>query len=292
MIDVEQVSLVHGHNIEQSVRKSIELIGGLNLEPDANVVIKPNICNAKNPEGMVITDFSLIKAVVDLVRENGNDLVIVESDNISGKATTRMERSGLMGYLDDWDVDFINLSHDRYEEHQIAGTSLRLPKTVLEADYFINLPKIKTCAHTLVTLGIKNLYGVFQRKQKGKLHKHLNEILPFLAETIHNDLIIVDGINCMEGNGPVVGNPVCMDLVVAGRNLVSVDAVCSWLMGYDPAEIPHIALSAEKGLGPIDPESIQVVGEDWRDHVKEFEPPYSLRATLKSLRAIKDVYLS
>ena len=289
---MEKVSLVHGHNIEKSVRKSIELIGGLNLKPDANVVIKPNICNAKNPEGMVITDFSLIKAVVNLVRENGNDLVIVESDNISGTATTRMERSGLMGYLDDWDVDFINLSHDRYEEHPIAGTSLRLPKTVIEADYFINLPKIKTCAHTLVTLGIKNLYGVFQRKQKGKLHKHLDTILPFLADTIRNDLIIVDGINCMEGNGPVVGNPVCMDLVLAGRNLVSVDAVCSWLMGYNPADIPHIALSAKRGVGPIDPESIKVVGENWREHVQEFEPPYSLRATLKSLRSIRDVYLS
>jgi len=292
VIDVEQVSLVYGHNVKKSVRKSIELIGGLNLDPDSNVVIKPNICNAKNPEGMVITDFSLIKAVVDLVRENGNDLVIVESDNISGTATTRMEKSGLMGYLDDWDVDFINLSHDRYTEYPVAGTSLKLPKTVLEADYLINLPKIKTCAHTLVTLGIKNLYGVFQRKQKSKLHKHLDEILPFLAETIRNDLIVVDGINCMEGNGPVVGNTVCMDLVLAGRNVVSVDAVCSWLMGYDPAEIPHIALSAEKGVGSIEPESIQVMGENWRDHVKEFEPPYSLRATLKSLRSIRDVYLS
>jgi uncharacterized protein (DUF362 family) len=289
---MEKVSLVHGYNIKQSVRRSIELIGGLNLDPDANVVIKPNICNAKNPEGMVITDFSLIKAVVDVVRENGSDLVIVESDNISGTATTRMERSGLMGYLDDWDVDFINLSHDKYTEYPIAGTNLRLPQTVLEADYFINLPKIKTCAHTLVTLGVKNLYGVFQRKQKGRLHKHLDEILPFLAETIRNDLIIVDGINCMEGNGPVVGNPVRMDIVLAGRNVVSVDAVCSWLMGYNPAEIPHIALSAERGVGPIDSELIQVVGENWRDHVKEFEPPYSLKATLKSLRAIKDVYLS
>ena len=142
----------------------------------------------------MITDFSLIKAVVDVVRENGNDLVIVESDNISGTAVSRMEKSGLMGYLDDWDVDFINLSQDRYKEYPVAGTSLRLPKTVLEADYFINLSKIKTCAHTLVTLGIKNLYGVFQRKQKGKLHKHLDEILPFLASTVRNDLIIVDGI--------------------------------------------------------------------------------------------------
>ena len=89
---MEQVSLVHGFNVTESVRKSVELIGGLRLIPDQSVVIKPNICNSKNPEGMVITDFDVIKGVVDLVRENGNDLVLVESDNISGSAVERMEK--------------------------------------------------------------------------------------------------------------------------------------------------------------------------------------------------------
>lgn len=291
MNKLEKVSLVEANDIDKAVRESVELIGGLQLDPDKTVVIKPNVCNAKNPEGIVLTDFRVIKAVVDIVRENGNDLVLVESDNISGSAEMRMEKSGLMALLDDWGVDFLNLSHDDYQEYEVAGTVLRLPRTVLEADYFINIPKIKTCAHTLVTLGIKNLYGVFQRKQKSKLHKYLDKILPFLAETIRNDLIIVDGINCMEGNGPVIGNPVCMNLVLAGRNVASVDAVCSRLMGYDPESIPHIALSAEKGIGPIDSDSIQVVGTDWTKYAQDFEPPYSLKATLKSFKAIKDIYL-
>ena len=279
-------------DVDKAVRESINLIGGLHLDPSKQVIIKPNVCNAKNPEGMVITDFRVIKSVVDIVRENGNDLLIVESDNISGSAESRMEGSGLMRLLDEWDVDFLNLSHDDYTEFEIAGNTLRLPETVLNADYFINIPKIKTCAHTLVTLGIKNLYGIFQRKQKSKLHKHLDKILPFLAKTIRNDLIVVDGINCMEGNGPIVGNPVCLNLILAGRNVVSIDAVCSHLMGYDPADISHIALSSKQGVGPIDMESIEVMGEDWMKYIQNFEPPYSLRATLKSLKSIRDVYLS
>jgi uncharacterized protein (DUF362 family) len=95
----------------------------------------------------------------------------------------------------------------------------------------------------------------------------------------------------MEGNGPVIGNPVCMNLILAGRNVVSVDAVCSRLMGYDPDSIPHIALSAERGIGPIDSDSIQVVGTDWTKYAQNFESPYSLKATLKSFKAIKDIYL-
>ena len=289
---MERVSLVESVEIDDAVRRSIDLIGGLQLDPGNCVVIKPNVCNPKNPDGMVITDFRIIKAVVDLVRKNGNELVVVESDNISGTADARVEKSGLMRLLDEWDVEFLNLSHDDYEEFDIAGTTLRLPRTVLEAEYFINIPKIKTCAHTLVTLGIKNLYGVFQRKQKSKLHKNLNEILPFLTEKIRNDLVIVDGINCMEGNGPIIGNPVCMNLILAGRNVVSVDAVCCWLMGFDPKVVPHIALSAEKGLGSINADSIEVVGADWIKYIQEFEPPYSIKSTIKSLKSIRDVYLT
>ena len=289
---MEKVSLVKAIDIDKAVRESVELIGGLKLDPEKTVVIKPNVCNAKNPEGIVLTDFRVIKAVVDMVHENGNDVLLVESDNISGSAESRMEKSGLMDLLDEWGVDFLNLSHDDNREYEVADTILRLPRTVLEANYLINIPKIKTCAHTLVTLGIKNLYGVFQRKQKGRLHKHLNKILPFLAETVRNDLVIVDGINCMEGNGPVVGNPICLNLVMAGRNLVAVDAVCSRLMGYDPAKIPHIAGAAARGIGPIDRDKIKVLGDDLSKYTRDFEPPYSLKAMIKSLKTIKDVYLS
>jgi uncharacterized protein (DUF362 family) len=289
---LEKVSLVEVFDVDGAVKQSIDLIGGMRFDPSKLVVIKPNICNSKNPDGMVLTDFRIIKSVVNLVQENGNEIVIVESNNISGSAESRLEKSGLMKLLDKWNVDFLNLSNDDYIEYRVAGKELRIPCTVLEADYFINIPKIKTCAHTLVTLGIKNLYGVLQRKQKGALHKHLDQILPFLAKAIRNDIVIVDGINCMEGNGPVIGNPICMNLVLAGRNVASVDAVCCWLMGFDPAEISHIALTAENGVGPIDVNSIEVVGAKWMKYTQEFEPPYSLRATLKSLRSIRDVYLS
>jgi uncharacterized protein (DUF362 family) len=292
MMKLEKVSLVESNKIDYAVRNSIKLIDGLQLDPNKTVVIKPNICNSRNPNGIVLTDFRVIQSVINIIRENGNNLVVVESDNIAGKAETRMEQSGLMSLLDNWDVDFLNLSHDDFIEYEIVNTILRLPRTVIEADYFINMPKIKTCAHTLVTLGIKNLYGVIQRKKKAKLHKYLDIILPFLSETIRNDLVIVDGINCMEGNGPIIGNQVCMSIILAGRNLVSVDAICSTLMGYDPSKIPHISLSAEKGVGPIDLDLIQVVGEDIMDHTQNFEPPYSLRATIKSLKSIKEVYFS
>jgi uncharacterized protein (DUF362 family) len=279
-----------GKDIDEAVRRSVDLIGGLRLGGGEHIVIKPNVCNAKNPYGMVNTDLRVLEAVVGMVREKAGRITVVESDNISGTAERRMEGSGFLNLLEGLDVEFLNLSGDDYEAHEVAGVELRLPRTVLEADLFVNLPKIKTCGHTLVTLSIKNLFGVIQRRRKNKLHGCLDEVLPYLARTIRNDLIVVDGVTAMEGNGPVIGTPREMGVVVAGIDPVSVDAVCSAMMGFDPASIAHIARAHGMGLGELDPDRIDVVGDDWRRFAGEFERPYSLRATLKSVRTLGKVY--
>ena len=290
---MSRVSLVQaGGDIEASVRRSVDLVGGLNLKNGRKVVVKPNICNPKNPQGMVITDFDIIETVIKMAREKGGDVTVVESDNIAGPAERRITDSGLMTRLDSLGVPFLNLSRDDYEAHKVAGIELELPKTVLEADYLVNLPKIKTCAHTLVTLSIKNLYGVFRAAKKSAYHRHLDEILPYLAKTVRSDLIVVDGITCMEGNGPTVGNSRRMGVIAAGTNTVSVDSFCSRLMGFDPAGIAHIANASRAGVGEMDVDKIEVVGDDWEGFVCHFERPYSLRATLKSLRTVRDIYMS
>ena len=74
-------------------------------------------------------------------------------------------------------------------------------------------------------------------------------------------------------------------------NRVSVDSFCSRIMGYDPSEIQYIALSHSQGVGEIDLKNIEIVGDDWNEYVQSFEPPYSLKASLKSLKAIRDIYL-
>lgn len=286
-----RVSVVEaGEDIQEAVRRGVELLGGLAVERADRVIIKPNFCNPKNPYGMVNTDLRVLEAVIDLVRERTDAVTVVESDNISGSAEKRAEKSGLLGLLGEVGVEFLNLSVDGFEVHEVAGVKLRLPRTVLEADFFVNIPKIKTCGHTLVTLSIKNLFGVVQRARKKKLHGKLDEILPYLAEVVRHDLIVVDGVTAMEGNGPVIGTPRELGVVVAGFDPVSVDAVCSRMMGFDPGMIGHIARAREMGLGEVDSDAIDVVGEDWRRFAGEFERPYSLRATLKSMKTIGKVY--
>lgn len=280
-----------GQDVDAEVNRAISLIGGLKLKEDELVVIKPNICNSKNPYGMVLTDFRIIEAIIRLIKTRTDRVVVVESDNISGSAEKRMSESGLLGKLEELDTEFLNLSKDEAEARDVAGVEIKLPTTILNADYFINLPKIKTCGHTLVTLSIKNLFGILQRARKNRLHRHLNEILPYLAKVVRHDLIVVDGITAMEGNGPVIGTPKDSGVIVAGLNPLTVDAVCCGIMGFNPCEVKHLARASEMGLGEIHLDGIDIFGDDWRDLTQIFDRPYSLKSTLKSIRSIGKVYL-
>ncbi|MGD0803627.1 MAG: DUF362 domain-containing protein [Candidatus Bathyarchaeia archaeon] len=274
---------------ELAVRRVVDLAEGLKIKPGMKVVIKPNICNSKNPRGMVLTDFTIIEAVVKMVRENGCEPLVVESDNIADTADNRVRDSGLMAKLEEWRVPFLNLSKDECISNEVDGTEIMIPRTMTSADYVLNLAKMKTCAHTIVTLGIKNLYGCFQEAKKSRLHKKLDSVLPFLAKKIRTDMTIVDGLTCMEGNGPVVGNPRRMDIVVAGPDVVAVDSFCIKLMGFKPEEIRHVTNTASLGVGQII--GYEVVGDPWEGFVCHFERPYSLKANIKSLGAVRDIYL-
>jgi len=279
-------------DVAGAVQNIIGLSGSLELKRNSRVIIKPNVCNSKNPHGMVNTHFGVIKAIIDLAWKWTERIVVVESDNISGSAEKRMNKSGLLNELKSMGVEFINLSHDEAEVHKVAGVELMIPLTILKADHFINLPKIKTCGHTLVTLSLKNLFGILQRAKKDTLHRHLDEILPYLAKIIQHDLVVVDGVIAMEGNGPVIGTPKNLDIVVGGTNPVAVDAVCTAIMGFSPLEVRHLVRANKMGLGEINLDRIEVLGEDWKDISQVFERPYSLRANLRSIRSVGKMFLS
>jgi uncharacterized protein (DUF362 family) len=280
-----------GKDITAEVKRAINLVGGLRLKGDERVVIKPNICNSKNAFNMVLTDFRIIEAIIGIVKTRTDDIIVVESDNVSGSAEKRMSESGLLQMLEELDVGFLNISKDEAYTHQIAGITIRIPKSVIDAEFFINLPKVKTEGHTLVTLSIKNLFGILQRAKKNKIHRHLNQILPYLAKMVHHDLIIADGITAMEGNGPVIGTPKDLGIIVAGMNPVAVDAMCTTIMGFKPAEVEHLARAHRMGVGEIELENLNIFGDEWKKLTKIFERPYTLKATLKSIRSIRKIYL-
>jgi len=88
-------------------------------------------------------------------------------------------------------------------------------------------------------------------------------VIKFLKEHGKNDIIVGEGSGAARaGEGhETSGNPVKMDLVIAGTDPVAVDAVGAAVMGVSPTEVEHLVLAEKKGLGTCQLENIEVVGE-------------------------------
>ena len=294
-IGIEKAAIVRVEkDVEAAVQKSIDLLGGLNIKHNASVVIKPNVCYHKNVENMIITDKRVLESVINLVKRKTKNIIVVESDSRSGTADERMAKSGVMDIIEKCGVEFLNLSEDDFEEYEVDGLTLQVPKTVLKADFFINIPKVKTCSieHTFITIAMKNMFGVLANKEKPKLHRKLMEILVFLNRTIRQNLIIVDGIVGMQGLGPIQGTPVDLNLIISGLNPVTVDAVCCHVMEINPYAVETLWKAYKAGVGEIDINRIEVLGEIVDDVKKKFNYPiFSTKNALDALKTSFKVYL-
>jgi uncharacterized protein (DUF362 family) len=125
-----------------------------------------------------------------------------------------------------------------------------------------------------VTLSMKNLFGVlpgiYYGWPKNILHQQgIHESILDITATLRPDCAIVDGIVGMEGDGPIMGEPKAMGVLVMGRNLPAVNATYARLMGIDPKKIPLLAASSD-WLGPINEGRIAQRGDPIWAHRQNF----------------------
>jgi uncharacterized protein (DUF362 family) len=244
------------------------------------VVIKPNVCYPKNLENMVITDLKVLESVIKIMKQRAKNVMVVESDARSGTAEKRLKDTGVMDVIEKCNAKFFNLSHDEVEKHKVSNLSIPIPKTILKADYFINLAKVKTNLDVFISIAMKNLFGVIASKRKTQFHSKLSDVLVYLNQTVCQHLIIADGIVAMEGLGPINGKPVDLGLIISGKNPVTVDAACCHVMGFNPYAVETLWKAHQQGLGEIDREKIHFLGEKLSSVQRKFVNPILTRQNL------------
>ena len=174
-------------------------------------------------------------------------------------------------------VELIDLNKDEYlivdVPNHLALERVRISKIAL-GSAIVSVPKLKPHRMAGVTLSLKNLMGVVM--PKGQIHRHLSEKIADLASVVRPRVSVVDGIIAGEGH-ETAGNPVKMDLVIAGLDPVAVDTVGAAVMGFDLLTAKHIALAAEKRLGICDLDRIRILGKPIEDVKREFSRSFSSR---------------
>ena len=251
-----------------AVEKAVDLLGGIRefVRPGQTVLVNPSWVSVfPKREQAAITLPEVTRAVADIVKSAGAKPIIAESSAIGVDSEKVVAESGYLELRD--------LGYDVLDLKQTERVMLPVPngkifkeietfKPVLEADVIIPVAKLKTHDQMELTIAIKKLKGLLSDKYKREFHQQgVFEACVDWFEVLKPRLNIVDAIICQEGLGPIFGKPVEMDLIVAGADAVAVDAVCGFITGFEPEEVPITREAAARGLGVMQRDEIEVLGE-------------------------------
>src|SRR6266498_1663958 len=234
----------------------------------------------------------LVLAAAEAFRRRGAKSVLVaEGPGHQRDTQLVLSQSGYQESLHDEKIRFVDLNRDELIRTPLRASytgmkELWLPRTVLETDFLVSMPKIKTHHWSGVTLAMKNIFGIVPGARygwpKNILHwKGIQESILDLCATVPIHFVIADGIQAMDGNGPLHGTPRPLGKIVLADDPVAADATCVRLMGFDPSRIIHVREGA-RFLGNADHGHVDQVGETVRlpaipfRVVPEFERLYAL----------------
>lgn len=265
------------------VARALELLGGMGrfVAPGEKVIVKPNICAAKDSASGTVTDPEVTAAVCRLAAEAGGEVIVAESPIYPFKSARVFPKAGYGDFEGRYGFPLVDIDSDECVEIRVpGGVAVQrevVARRVLEADRVVNVPVLKTHLQTVITCALKNMKGVVPAREKHIIHlAGLDSGIVDINTVVRTDLVVVDAIDCMEGTGgPTNGRPIRVGLVIAGDNPVEVDAVCLRIMGVDPRRVAHVREAAERRLGRLD--GFEVKGERVEDVAVKFSVPATPR---------------
>ncbi len=281
IVSVCQVDAYREDLLERAIEQHFSRIRAEELiRPGMRVLLKPNLLAARKPETAVTTRPEILMAICKRLRSMGiTDIVIADSPG--GLYTPAMLHSiySVSGLKRLSDVATLNqdVSWEQvFCPEGFKNRTFNIIRPILQADVVINVAKLKTHSMTMLSAGIKNLFGSIPGLQKPEMHYRHPELEGFsnmlceLAKFVNPAITILDAIDCMEGNGPSNGTVRHMGLTMAARNVFEQDAYAATLMGLAPDKVAMLRIARERGW--YDPSELQIVG----DAAQAANPPFVL----------------
>jgi uncharacterized protein (DUF362 family) len=314
-VDKPVVSVVRikNGNVDYAVRKAIDLLGGIRTITTGKnrIMLKPNLVS---PQPRDVTKPEIIKALAKLMTESGKDVCIGEGSaasypnlrpaNFGGVCRTtdaemlnRIQQSvfDILGYSElakELKVPLINLHTGDMSKISLPDgfvfKEISLHRSLVDTDLLCSVPMMKTHGLATVTLGMKNLIGVYPGQMYGTVrsavHAEASKVessgtASAIIDMVRSNklgLVVIDASVAMQGQGPSVsqgGELVNMDLIVAGTNPLATDMVGAFVMGFKPDEISTFLWASKAGMTPTNIEGIEIRGEKLGDVARPFKKP-------------------
>lgn len=247
------------------------------------VIIKPNMVVVDVP--LCATHPDALRGVLDFFKPLTKQQIIIAESTLSKEGSFKgYENYGYLPLEREYKVKFIDLNKQSSTMCWILGkTHHPLGVRIIDAfldpkNYFVSVTRLKTHDTVVATLTGKNMFMAaplndYTTSDKALMHQGIKEInwnLFQVAEKVRPGLAVLDGVEGMQGNGPIRGAAMEHGVALAGTDFVAVDHIGAELMGVDFADIGYLNYCAQAGYGQGDRAKIQVVGADAAKHVMKY----------------------
>jgi uncharacterized protein (DUF362 family) len=286
---------VKNNQIGAAVNKALELSKCMKkIKKESTVVLKPNLIT-DNPDYIsrgANTSSDVIISILKILQEKEATVYIGESEVGTHVQGRRLEKTwkymNLYEIADKYNATLLNFTRDEKITVDVNGLffkQLEISKIAHDCDLIINLPKIKTHKYAKLTCAMKNMFGAIPEPRRVIYHKKLDAAIADINKVFNDKIInVVDGIIGMEGDGPLYGSPVKLNLVLASDDQISLDTVVCKIIGQDHNEIDYIINGSHLKLGNI--EEIMIVGEDLNSVKREFK-----KVSKNAYRVFEDILM-
>ena len=282
----------------KAVRKAVRLAGGLPNVKGKKVLIKPNLLSDAAPDRAVTTHPSVVWAVAKLVQDAGGIVTIADSPGAGILYTPRTlhkvySKCGIeevakeLGITLDYDVGFKECNFP----DGVAMKHFTIINQAYNADVIISVCKLKTHMFAHFSGAVKNTFGVVPGLDKPVFHSRFPDFTDFaemlvdLNELVQPDLVVMDAIVGMEGNGPQGGKPRNVGYILASKSVYGLDISAQTLVAMPPESIATTIAALRRGL--VD--EVTVAG-DAICPIRDFLPPSTYRQEVRESWQKRNIY--
>lgn len=229
-----------------------------NIKCGTKVLIKANLISALPPEKAATTNYILLSFLVDYL--NGKGAIVTVGDSPGGLFTKAHLES--VYKITKYNEIKANLNYDLTTK-KVNFDNAKVLKNFEYTSYLdgydikINFCKLKTHAMMKMSANVKNLFGTIPGLTKTEYHyrfpnhNDFANMLIDLNEFFKFDINITDAICGMDGNGPTMGDPKKIGLILASENPYALDYICAKIINLDPMVVPTVKESYNRNLFDI-----------------------------------------
>lgn len=281
-VSLQKIQDYHSGVLRQALTRTLTLLGGLEniIRPGSKIFVKINhLSPPSSAEEAIVTHPAFTREILLLLKEIGCSITV--GDDIQSKQKDGFLISGYRELCNSLEIPLVNLKEMGFRRIDCEGKVLDkayVSPLLLDSDFLINLPKLKTHSFTMFTGAVKNMYGIIPHGLRSSFHRQFfkNELFSQMLVDIFScappHLNIMDAIVAMEGEGPSAGRPRKTSLILASRDAAALDAVASKIIGLDPLQVLTTKYADERGLGVGQLENIKIIGERIQDvRIRDFK---------------------